>query len=160
MELTGNVRNRFVQAAVLLRLLDPVRGEATVHGLDQASHEMTIPRERLLKRKFTDSFALICAIRKDGNSVSAACMEEGAPQGTIVRVASNSGVGQRTLDELRELVAVSNRMGSGGTPAAVSTTEISRGTNIALLQSGRGLMWRPKFSSRLYDLTLQRSDTT
>ena len=32
MELTGNVRNRFVQAAVLLHMLDPVRGEATVYG--------------------------------------------------------------------------------------------------------------------------------
>ncbi len=125
MELTGNVRNRFVQAAVLLRMLDPVRGEATIHGLDQDSHEMKTPRERLLKRKFLDSFALICAIKKDGDSVSAACMEEGAPQGTIIRVASNSGVSEKTLSELRELVAVLNSIGSGGRPTAIYTTERS-----------------------------------
>ena len=96
LELTGNVRNRFVEAAVLLRMLDPVRGEATVHGLDQVSHEMITPRERLLKRKFLDSFALICAIKKDGDSTSAACMEEGAPQGTIIRIASNAGIGEKS----------------------------------------------------------------
>ena len=46
-EITGNVRNRFIQAAVLLRLLDPVRGEPTVHGLDPDPHEIERPRERL-----------------------------------------------------------------------------------------------------------------
>lgn len=114
MEITGNVRNRFVQAAVLLHMLDPVRGEATVHGLDQDPHEMRIPRERLLKRKFLDSFALICAIKKDGGSVSAACLEEGAPQGTIIRIASNSGVGKETLSKVQELVAVLNGVEGGG----------------------------------------------
>ena len=122
LELTGNVRNRFVQAAVLLRMLDPVRGEATAHGLDQDSHEMTTTRERLLKRKFLDSFALICAIKRDGDSTSAACMEEGAPQGTIIRIASNAGVGKKTLDGARELVATLNSVGDGGTLAAISTT--------------------------------------
>ena len=84
LELTGNVRNRFVQAAVLLRMLDPVRGEPTVHCLNEDSYEMRTLRERLLKRKFLDSFALIYAIKRDGDSVSAACMEEGTPQGTII----------------------------------------------------------------------------
>ena len=119
--ITGNVRNRFIQAAVLLRMLDPVRGEPTIHGLDQDPHEIGIPRERLLKRKFLDSFALICAVKKDGDSVSAACMEEGAPQGTIVRIASNSGVAGRTLSQLRELVDVLNRIGSGGKLPLVSS---------------------------------------
>ena len=115
LDLTGNVRNRFVQAAVLLHMLDPVRGEPTTHGLDEDSYETRTPRERLLKRKFLDSFALICAIRKDGDSVSAACMEEGAPQGTVIRVASNCGVSEKTLGQLREIVAVLNSIGSGGT---------------------------------------------
>ena len=74
-------------------------------------------------RKFLNSFALICAIKKDGDSVSAAYIEEGAPQGTIIRVASNSGVSKKTLSELRELVAILNSIGSAGTPAAISTTE-------------------------------------
>lgn len=115
MELTGNVRNRFVQVAVPLRMLDPIRGDPTVHGPDEDLHEIRTPRERLLKRKFFDYFAPICAIKRDGDSVSAAYIEEGAPQGIVTRVTSNSGVGERTLSQLRELVAVLNSIGSGGT---------------------------------------------
>ena len=47
-------------------------------------------------------------------SVSAACLEEGLPQGTIVRIASNSGVRENTLGQLRELVNVLNDVASGG----------------------------------------------
>lgn len=74
LEITGNVWDRFMQAAALLRLLDPVRGEPTAYGLDQESHSVQAPRERLLKRKFLDSFALIYATKKDGDTVSAACV--------------------------------------------------------------------------------------
>jgi len=112
--ITGHARDRFIQAAVLLHTLDPVRGEPTGYGLDQDLHDIETPRERLLKRKFLDSFALICATKKGGDSVSAACLEEGLPQGTIVRIASNSGVRENTLGQLRELVNVLNRVASGG----------------------------------------------
>jgi len=113
-EITGNIRNRFIQAAVLLHRLNPVRGEPTVHGLDQDPLEIEPQRERLLKRKFLDSFALICATKKGGNSVSAACMEEGLPQGTTIRIASNSGVGEQTLTQLRQIVNILNAVASGG----------------------------------------------
>ena len=120
MELTVNMRNRFIQAAVLLRMIDPVQGEAMVHGLDQDIHEMTTLRERLLKRKFLDSFTLICAVRIDSEGVSAVCTEEGAPQETIIQIASNAGVGEKTLREVRELVAVLNTIGDGGMLAATA----------------------------------------
>jgi len=113
-EITGNVRNRFIQAAALLHMLDPVRGEPTVYGLGQDLCEITGPRERLLKRKFLDSFALVCATKRDGASVSAACIEEGRPQGTVIRIASNSGVSEKTLGGLRELVGALNVIASGG----------------------------------------------
>lgn len=111
--ITGNVRNRFIQVAVLLHTLDPVRGEPTVHGLDQDPLEIEPSRERLLKRKFLDSFALICSTKKGGDSVSAACMEEGLPQGTTIRIASNAGVGEQTLTQLRQLVNILNGIASG-----------------------------------------------
>jgi hypothetical protein len=112
--ITGNVRNRFIQAAVLLHMLDPVRGEPTVYGLDQDLHDITSSRERLLKRKFLDSFALICATKRDGDSVSAACIEEGRPEGTIVRIARNSGISETTLGRLRELLDVLSSIASRG----------------------------------------------
>jgi hypothetical protein len=114
LEITGNVRNRFIQAAALLRLLDPVRGEPTAYGLDQDLHNVQSPRERLLKRKFLDSFALICAIRKDGDTVSAACLEEGGPEGTVVRIASNAGVSENTLSHLRDILALLNSIALKG----------------------------------------------
>lgn len=113
--ITGNLRKRFVQATGLLHMLDPVRGEPTTHGLDQDPHEIEAPRERLLKRKFLDSFALVCSIEKDGDSVSAACMEEGAPQGTIIRVASNAGVRQTTLIQLQQILDLLNKVAGAGT---------------------------------------------
>lgn len=106
--ISGNVRDRFIQAAVLLHMLDPVRGEPTAYGLDQDPYEIQSSRERLLKRKFLDSFALLCATKKDGDSVSAACMEEGLPEGTIVRVASNGGVRESTLYQLQQILDALN----------------------------------------------------
>ena len=67
LEIIGHARDRFIQAAVLLYTLNPVRGEPTGYGVDQDPHDIETPRERLLKRKFLDSFALICATKKDGD---------------------------------------------------------------------------------------------
>jgi hypothetical protein len=114
LEITGKLRDRFIQAAVLLCIIDPVRGDSSTHGLDHDIHEIETPQERLLKKKFLDSFALLCAIRKDGASVSAACMEEGAPEGTVIRIASNAGVNQNTLSQLRCIVDVLNEVAGTG----------------------------------------------
>lgn len=46
--------------------------------------------------------------------MSAACLEEGSPQGTVVRIASSSGVHENTLGQLRELVNVLDDVASGG----------------------------------------------
>jgi hypothetical protein len=95
-------------------LLDPVRGEPAAYGLDRDPNEIELQRERQLKRKFLDSFALISATKKDGDTVSAASIEEGLPEGTVVRVASNHGVKNTTLRGLRDLVAILNGVASRG----------------------------------------------
>ena len=68
---------------------------------------------RLLERKFLDSFALLCATEKDGDSVSAACLEEDFSQGTILRIAGDSGVRESIPSQLRELVTALNDVVSG-----------------------------------------------
>ena len=103
-EITGKLRDRFIQGAVLLYLIDPVRGEPTAYGLDKDSSLLDHSRELFLKRKFLDSFALICAIKKDPKTVSAACLEEDQPGGTVVRIASNAGVSEDTIRSLQRLV--------------------------------------------------------
>lgn len=106
--ITGHVLNRFIQAAVLLHLLDPVRGEPTTYGLDHDMHELGVSRESLLKRKFLDSLALVCAAKKDAASVSAVCMEEGHPHGTVLRFASNGGVREHVLSQIRKIISILN----------------------------------------------------
>ena len=101
-----------MQAAILLHTLNSVRGKSTEYDLDQDSYNIEISRERLLKRKFLDSFALICATKKNDDSVSIACLEEESSQETIVRIASNFEVRKNTLDQLRELVNVLNDIAS------------------------------------------------
>jgi hypothetical protein len=115
-EVPEKIRRRFIHAAVLLSMLDPVRGEASTQSLDEDPAKTELTREQFLKRKFLDSSALICAVRKEGDSVSAACMEEGEPQGTIVRVASNAGVSEGTLEMLRAIIDKLNTIASGGYP--------------------------------------------
>lgn len=114
LEITGRTQIRFVEAAVFLYLLDPVRGEPTEHGLDQSVHDAMSHREGLLKRKFLDSLALLCATKKNSDTVSAACLEEGFPEGTVVRIASNLGVVESTLLGLRKIVDILNRVAGGG----------------------------------------------
>lgn len=118
LEITGNLRDRFVQAAVLLQTLGPVHEEsAELHTLDQdfSQYEIGADHENFLKQRFLDSFALICSTEKDSARVSAACLEEGSPEGTIIRVASNGGVTEHTLRELRDLVDVLNSTIADGT---------------------------------------------
>lgn len=112
LQIQGNLRERFIEDAVLLYILDPVRGEPSTYGLDQV--ELEGPREQLLKRKFLDSIALICAVKRDGDTVSAACLEEGRPEGTVLRIASNSGVALNTILQLQDLIHTLNNVASGG----------------------------------------------
>ncbi|KAK1658789.1 hypothetical protein BDP55DRAFT_681755 [Colletotrichum godetiae] len=104
LEITGNLQKRFVQDAVLLHKLNPVRGSPTAYGLDRHPHNTDVSREVLLKRKFLDSFALLASTHKDGDRVSAATLEVGAPEGSIVRIASNAGVCASTLVLLRDVM--------------------------------------------------------
>src|SRR5258708_39522451 len=97
LEVPEKIRHRFIHAAILLSMLDPVRDEASTQSLDDDPAKPVPTREQFLKRKSLDSFALICAVQKEGDSVSAACMEDGERQGTIVRVASSAGVSDRKL---------------------------------------------------------------
>ncbi|KXH28086.1 hypothetical protein CSAL01_05096 [Colletotrichum salicis] len=104
LEITGNLQKRFVQDAVLLHQLNPVRGSPTAYGLDRHPHDTDVSREVFLKRKFLASFALLASTHKDGDRVSAATLEVGAPEGSIVRIASNAGVCASTLVLLRDVM--------------------------------------------------------
>lgn len=104
-------------------MLNSVRDDLTIHGLNQDSHNINISRERLLKRKFLDFFALICVTKKNDDSVSATYIKEDASQETALRIVSNFEVSERILSQLRELVNTLNNIESEGTILSVSITE-------------------------------------
>ena len=99
--LTGDAHTRFTVVATLLWLIDPVRGAATVHGLDKHPHDTSWQRDHLQK-KFLDSFALICSTSARGaETASAVCMEQDRPPGTVLRVARNCGMSRHLVDTLQ-----------------------------------------------------------
>ena len=156
-EITGRSRDRFIQVVVLLFLLDPARGEPIAYGLDKESSTVEYPRELFLKRKFLDSFALICAIRKDPKSVSAACLEEGQPEGTVVRIASNAGVREDTMISLRRIVDILSSIAARGMFLYSSS---HKGADTAILQSLTLLNGKILCYSRSSNLTLLKFDNT
>lgn len=113
LSLSGSLQMRFLEAVLLLRALDDVRGVPTVHGLDLKECP-SADRTHLLKRKFLDSFALICATHKGGDSVSAACMEESLSEGTTIRIACNNGVRDAVLSNGRDIVEILAKLARGG----------------------------------------------
>lgn len=111
--LTGDTHKRFTVVSALLSMIDPVRGESTVHSLDRHPHDNARKQEHLQK-KFLDSFALICSTsRKGGDTASAVCLEPGYPSGSVLRLARNLGVPQGLIDSLElildDLTAVASR---------------------------------------------------
>lgn len=97
---------------VLLSLLDPVRGEPTVHSLDRHPQDGMAKREHLQK-KFLDSFALICSTSRQGSeTATAVCLETGQPPGTVLRIARNRAIPPELTEKLESvlenLTAVAN----------------------------------------------------
>ena len=111
--LTGDTHKRFTVVAALLSMIDPVRGESTVHSLDRHPHDNARKQEHLQK-KFLDSFALICSTSsKGGETASAVCLEPGYPSGTVLRLARNLGVPRELISSLElildDLTAIASR---------------------------------------------------
>lgn len=106
LEITGTLRDRYIQDVALLYMLDPVRGEPTAYGLDHDSSSVHGSFDLSLKRKFLDAIALICAVNKSPSCISAACFDKENPVETIIRVASNGGVLGRTLIYMEEILGI------------------------------------------------------
>ncbi|OIW33033.1 hypothetical protein CONLIGDRAFT_695336 [Coniochaeta ligniaria NRRL 30616] len=104
-DLTGAAHKRFVIITTLLSLIDPVRGEPTVHSLDRHPHDGAGKHENHQK-KFLDSFALICSTsRVGGDTASAVCLEQGhISGGNVLRLARNLGVPPELTNQLQEVL--------------------------------------------------------
>lgn len=117
--LPGNLQKRFLETVLLLKSLHEVQGVPSAHGLD--SNECpSAQRADLLKRKFLDSFAFICATHKGGAYVSAACMEENQLGETIIRLACNTGVRNSVLSDAQSIIQILKRVANGGKLATMT----------------------------------------
>ena len=89
----------------LLALIDPVRGEATVHGLDKHPQDNSW-RTNHLQKKFLESFALLCSTSDKGSkTASAVCMEQDGHTGTTLRVARNCGMPMDLITSLQDVLS-------------------------------------------------------
>jgi len=103
-QLPGDARKRFIMVRVLLSLLDPVRGEPTVHSLDRHPQDCAGKFEHLHK-KFLDSFALICSTSSKGSETAAAvCLETEHPMGNVLRIARNQAIPPDLTERLESVL--------------------------------------------------------
>ena len=102
---------KFVINSTLLMKIDPSRGEPTRGqfndglglGPDPELDSLGVGK---LRRKFLDSFALICSTSKKGaETASAVCLEQAqAGSSSILRVARNHGLSSRDLSGLENVL--------------------------------------------------------
>lgn len=119
--LAGEAHKRFTAVATLLSLIDPVRGEPTVHNLDRHPHDRCWQPEHLQK-KFLDSFAFICSTSARGRETAAAvCLEQCHPLHTILRVARNRGFPTDVISQLQQII---DTLASGASQRGYSLTTV------------------------------------
>ncbi|KAK2752503.1 hypothetical protein FQN54_008096 [Arachnomyces sp. PD_36] len=91
-------QRRFYEPLVLLRVIDPVRGirfSDANYGTDDTLDD--------LRRSFIKRIATICDSRKGGDTVTAAALQS-TPQHTIVWLAANQSLDDRTIQHIRGML--------------------------------------------------------
>jgi hypothetical protein len=95
------VLRRFYEPLLLLSALDSIRG-----GRIKAEivSDNTGINHTQIRRSFADAIAYICAYQKGPNYVTAAALEK-TPQGVVVWLAANNGIGQNVTEFLDGILA-------------------------------------------------------
>lgn len=113
-EIAGNVRNHFIQAAVLLRMLNPVAASPPCTVL-MKTYESRTPRDRLLNGSSLTLLPSFAPLKRTAKAYRRRGWKKASRKG----LASNFGIGERTLGQLRELVGPLNIIGRRGTLSLV-----------------------------------------
>src|SRR5271170_2740078 len=95
------VIRRFYEPLLLLHALDKIRG-----GRIKAEivSDNTGINHTQIRRSFADAIAYICAYKKGPGYVTAAALEK-TPQGVVVWLAANNGIGQNVTEFLDGILA-------------------------------------------------------
>ncbi len=141
-EIIDNLRSYFIQAVILLCMLNFVHDNFMIYDLDQDSHNIDMSKEHLFKWKFLDFFALICITKKNNDSVSATCMKKNASQETVLWIVSNFEVNERILSQLCKLVNTLNSIKNKDTILSVFITEYKLIVELISLFFSSHCIWR------------------
>jgi hypothetical protein len=86
--LRARLVRRFYEPLILLKALDPIRGERTKPEYCSDTSDLSDQKSR---RSFADGIAYICSYQKGPDHVTAAALER-SPQETVVWLAANANV--------------------------------------------------------------------
>lgn len=93
------VLRRFYEPLLLLKALDPIRGER----IKPESIHSDSPNLQKLRRSFVDGIAYICAYKKGPDHVTAAALER-TPQEVKVWLASNKNIDDSVIHMLQRVL--------------------------------------------------------
>lgn len=97
---------QLVVNAVLMNLIDPVRGQPTRNNTAERLDEHNAPTSQLMS-KFLDAFALICSTSSKGaETASAVCFEHKPASTPILRVARNRGLSSQDHTKLEHVLQI------------------------------------------------------
>lgn len=97
---------QLVVNAVLMNLIDPVRGQPTRNSTAERLDEHNAPTSQLMS-KFLDAFALICSTSSKGaETASAVCFEHKPTSTPILRIARNRGLSSRDHTKLEHVLKI------------------------------------------------------
>jgi hypothetical protein len=155
----GTELRRFVFCSTILCKIDPARGAPTKTSFDDGPNGDGLSTQQL-KRKFLDSFALICSTSEFGaETASAACLEEHDPAGVVLRVARNQGLTPDVLAGLQGILQILRAVSRREKPSARAEAEIV--TLVARLDRARILSIANKVMKHgngICELVLQAND--
>ena len=99
-EIGWKLLRRSYEPMLLLKLLDPVRGEHTGRSTIQERSALS-PIE--LRRSFADKLAYLCDFRKGGDTTTAVALQS-TPQGLVIHCASNEPMKPRVVDFIHDIL--------------------------------------------------------
>lgn len=97
----------FYEVVVVLKAFDTTRGDHIRRPERFSADEDHTSQE--LRRSFIDSIAYVCDSEKGGKTATAAFLQQ-TPQGVLIWLAANQGLGKTTVDDLKQVL--SNALGN------------------------------------------------
>ncbi|KAI9813828.1 MAG: hypothetical protein M1827_003618 [Pycnora praestabilis] len=96
--LRRKVQRRFYEPLLLLRILDPVRGQ----HIPRQDYEIASGNQEL-RKDYTNAIAYICDRKTGGDTVTAVALQK-LPSGVVIWIAANKNIQSGTIDYLRDVL--------------------------------------------------------